>query len=91
MGRIKRAAAVARIRLDLWYVEDMTHKTNRMNRSTKTGEFTIGLKASASISKVEGLKLSKDMRTTFRDFAKKGVSHGERRSILAEKYGKKGS
>ena len=67
----------------------MGHKPTRLSRSSKTGRFTIGLKASASISKVEGLTLSKEMRTTFGDFEKKGLSPQERRSALTNKYGKK--
>lgn len=68
----------------------MASKIIRISRSAKTGEFTVGVKASAKISKVEGMTLSKDMQTTFRDFERKGMSAAARRTVLADKYGKKG-
>jgi hypothetical protein len=67
----------------------MVQKTIRIGRSAKTGKFTIGAKASTHISKVEGLTLSKDMRSTFRGFEKKGTSAEARRAELIDKYGKK--
>ena len=68
----------------------MAQKTSQIDRSSKPGKFTIGAKASANISKVEGLTLSRDMRTTFRDFDKKGMSANARRTELISKYGNKG-
>ncbi|HQY74978.1 MAG TPA: hypothetical protein PLK44_14800 [Aestuariivirga sp.] len=69
----------------------MASRISRISRSAKTGEFTVGAKASAKISKVEGMTLSKDMRTTFKDFDRKDMSADARRAILIDKYGKKGS
>ena len=54
----------------------------------KVASFTIGRQASAAISRVEGLVLSKDMVRTFADFDKAGVSHAARRAALKSKYGK---
>jgi hypothetical protein len=68
----------------------MAQKTIRIARSAKSGKFTIGAKASARISEVEGLTLSRDMRSTFREFEKKGASADARRKELIDKYGKKG-
>jgi hypothetical protein len=69
----------------------MASRIDRISRSAKTGEFTVGAKASAKISKVEGMTLSKDMRTTFNDFDRKGMSANARRAMLIDKYGKKGN
>ncbi len=68
----------------------MATKNIRVGRNAKTGQFIVGAKASASISKVEGLKLNRDMRAAFSDFEKKGMSAAARRTALADKYGKKG-
>lgn len=69
----------------------MASKKTSIHRSPGTGQFVIGGKASAKISKMEGLTLSKDMRTTFRDFDRKGLPAGARRAKLIDKYGKKGN
>ncbi len=69
----------------------MASKKTYIHRSSETGQFVIGAKASAKISKVEGMALSKDMRTTFRDFDNKGLSADARRTKLIGKYGKKGN
>jgi hypothetical protein len=52
------------------------------------GTIKIGLAASASISRVEGLTMSKDMVRTFEGFEKSGKSHEARRAALKSKYGK---
>lgn len=69
----------------------MTSKKSQIYRSSETGQFVVGGKASAKISKVEGMTLSKEMRTIFRDFDKKGMSADARRTKLIDKYGKKGN
>jgi hypothetical protein len=56
--------------------------------SQKTGSIKLGLAASASISRVEGLIMPKDMVRTFEGFEKSGKSHEARRSVLKSKYGK---
>ena len=69
----------------------MARKTSRFGQSTKTGKFTIGAKASANISKVEGLTLSRDMQAMFSEFARKGVPHDVRRATLLKKHDGKSS
>ena len=69
----------------------MAGKKTHIHRSSEAGQFIVGGKASAKISKVESMTLSKDMRTTFRDFDRKGLSPDVRRTKLIDKYGKKGS
>lgn len=69
----------------------MAGKKTYIHRSSETEQFVIGGKASAKISKVEGMTLSKDMRTTFSDFDRKGLSADARRAKLIDKYGRKGN
>jgi len=69
----------------------MAKQKTYIRRSSQSGQFVVGGKASAKISKVEGMTLSKDMRTTFRDFDRKGLSADARRTKLIDKYGKKGN
>lgn len=56
-------------------------------RSAASGNFVIGGAAFASISSVEGIRLSKRMSAELRRTA--GMSAAKRRSILCSKYGKK--
>lgn len=56
--------------------------------SKNSGAIKLGLAASASISRVEGLIMSKDMVRTFEGFEKSGTSHEARRAALKSKYGK---
>lgn len=56
-------------------------------RDARTGQFTLGHEAFASISSVEGITLSKGMR---KDLARtSGMSADKRRSELTGIYGKK--
>lgn len=67
-----------------------------MAKSTKTPAGTprkqlslkIGLAESASISRVEGLVMPREMARTFRNFEESGTSHAARRTALKDKYGK---
>ncbi len=52
-----------------------------------SGQFKIGRDAFASISSVEGITLSSDMRKVLA--RTEGMSAAKRRSALAAKYGKK--
>lgn len=69
----------------------MASKKTSIYRSSEAGQFVVGGKASTKISKVEGMTLSKEMRTTFRDFDRKGLSTDARRKALTDKYGKQAS
>jgi hypothetical protein len=69
----------------------MASKKTHIYRSSEAGQFVVGGKASVKISKVEGMTLSKDMRATFSDFDRKGLSADARRTKLVDKYGKRGN
>lgn len=69
----------------------MASKKTSIYRSSEAGQFVVGGKASAKISKVEGMTLSKGMRATFDDFDRKGLSADARCARLIDKYGKKGN
>jgi hypothetical protein len=66
----------------------MASKKTSIYRSSETGQFIVGGKASAKISKIEGMTLSKGMRATFKDFDRKGLPADARRAKLIDKYGK---
>ena len=53
----------------------------------RTGGFVLGRKAFSSISAVEGVHLSKDMKADFRRL--ESASPAARRAALSGKYGKK--
>ena len=69
----------------------MDSKKKTIYRSSESGQFIVGAQASAHISKVEGLTLSKDMKATFKDCERKGMPADARRAAPKDKYGKKGS
>lgn len=50
--------------------------------------FTLGRDPMASISAVEGVHLTADMKRDFRDFDRRRLSAGKRRRAIASKYGK---
>lgn len=50
--------------------------------------FTLGRSAFAKISAVEGIRLSADMETQFRDFDRRGLSASDRREIIARTFAK---
>jgi hypothetical protein len=49
--------------------------------------FKVGRRAFAKISAVEGIHLSPEMAKDFGEFDRKGLSAGERRKVIARKYG----
>ena len=55
----------------------------------RASSFKIGRTASAAISQIEGLSMSRDMQSTFAQFDREGLSHEERRAALLKKYGGK--
>jgi hypothetical protein len=62
-------------------------KTAKTGRKPVAGTFVLGERAFEKISAVEGIKLSRGLRS---DLAYvKDLPAGERRSYLSQKYGKK--
>lgn len=55
---------------------------------TKRKGFTLGRKSFEKISAVEGIRLTGDMRSTFRSLDKQGSSAVVRRQTITKKYGK---
>jgi hypothetical protein len=55
---------------------------------TKAKSLTLGRKSFEKISAVEGLRLSSEMKGTFRTLDKSGASAAVRRRTIVEKYGK---
>ncbi len=51
--------------------------------------FVIGRDQMSTISGVEGLHLSSEMKKDFNDFDRRGLSDSDRRKAIAAKYGKK--
>lgn len=67
----------------------MTKTIKRASASPKkTASFTITRQASAAISRVEGLVVSKDMARTFAGLDKSGATNAAKRAALKSKYGK---
>jgi hypothetical protein len=57
-------------------------------RSQKPSDaVTIGRGGFAQISVVEGIRLTEEMWSDFRDFDLKRLSHAERRKTILRKYG----
>ncbi|WP_133123036.1 hypothetical protein [Zhengella mangrovi] len=57
--------------------------------SSAKGRAKASRAAAVSLSRVEGFVMSKDMKDTFRNFDKAGMTHEQRRMALHAKYGKK--
>lgn len=53
----------------------------------KTASFKISRQASAAISRVEGLVVSRDMARTFEGLEKSGMSNAAKRAALKSKCG----
>jgi hypothetical protein len=53
----------------------------------KAKALTIGLAGFAKISAIEGLHLTREMKTTFRALKRKGASAQQRRAAIVKKYG----
>jgi hypothetical protein len=56
-------------------------------RSARSGRFVLGRSAFAKVSAVEGIVVSRDLRDDLRRLG--SVSPAKRRTVLADKYGKK--
>lgn len=63
-------------------------KPTKRGRSAKTGQFTIGQERFAKISAVEGIVLTKQMRSRIAEFDSKGLSADERRRTIIRAYRK---
>ncbi len=61
-------------------------KTSKRLRPKVKG-LTIGLAGFAKISAIEGLHLTREMRTTFKTLKRKGASPQQRRAAIVRKYG----
>ena len=66
-------------------------KTSKSTGKTpqKGAPLKLGLQASYSLNRVEGLVVSKDMQGMFKRFEASGMSHEDRRAAIKAKYGKK--
>jgi hypothetical protein len=62
-------------------------KLTRKKSTRKAKAFTLGRANFEKISSVEGIRYSADLKQTFRQFDRKGVSPAERRYAIATKYG----
>jgi len=63
-------------------------KSGKVLRDAKSGRFTIGPDRFAKISAVEGIVLTRQMRTRIYEFDRKGMSAEERRSTIIRAYRK---
>jgi hypothetical protein len=61
-------------------------KTGKPVRA-KAKRLTIGHAGFEKISAVEGIRLTRDMRGTFRNLDKQNASSAKRRAVITRKYG----
>lgn len=57
-----------------------------VSRSSKSGQFVMGREVFAKISEVEGITVSRGLKSDLRRLS--GASPEKRRAVLSEKYGK---
>ena len=72
------------------YAEPMNKPGKPKTRKSPTPKLrglTIGLAGFAKISAIEGLHLTREMRTTFADLKRQGASSQQRRAAIVKKYG----
>jgi hypothetical protein len=62
-------------------------KTGKPARATPK-RLIIGLSGFEKVSAVEGARLTRDMKVTFRSLDKRKASAAERRSAIVKKYGR---
>jgi len=55
---------------------------------TRAKSYTIGRRAFAKISAIEGIRLSEEASEDFREFERKGLSPQDRRQAISRKYAK---
>jgi hypothetical protein len=61
---------------------------NSLLAAGKAKTISFDLAQSASVNRIEGLVMSKDMQRMFQGFELSGLSHDARRAALKNKYGK---
>jgi hypothetical protein len=71
----------------LWYSLVMSGKINKPSRPKSKG-LVIGRKGFEKISAVEGIRMSREMKDTFRSLEKKGTTAAAKREAITRKYGK---
>jgi hypothetical protein len=76
----------AALALENCYTNPMTKTIAPPSNAAAKG-FKVGRQAFAKISAVEGIRLSREMARDFGEFDRKGLSAGERRKVIARKYG----
>ena len=65
-----------------------TKTTSTIGRDAKTGRFVIGAERFEKISAVEGIVLTKEMRTRMGGFKAKRMSAASRRAAIIRAYSK---
>jgi hypothetical protein len=66
----------------------MPNKIKKPSRSKSSKGLIIGRKGFEKISAVEGIRMSREMKSTFSGFDKRGDSAEVRRNTIVRKYGK---
>lgn len=60
----------------------------KIARSSKSGPFVLGRASFEKISAVEGIRMSADMKRTFKQLDEKAVTPVVRRKTIAAKFGR---
>ncbi len=61
-------------------------KASHQSKEENGGSYTIGRRAFAKISAVEGIYLTQELRKDFQTFEQNKLSHKDRRQAIARKY-----
>ena len=74
----------------MWYNSNMKKlsKTAKKGQTAKSGRFVIGQDRFAKISAVEGIVLTRQMRSRIAEFDSRGMSAEERRRSIIRAYRK---
>jgi hypothetical protein len=62
-------------------------KLRKVARPKAKTRLTIGLGGFEKVSAIEGLRLTPDMKRTFRAFDRQGASAAQRRAAIIKRYG----
>lgn len=71
----------------MWYVSAMPNRTKKPSGAKSKG-LVIGRKGFEKISAIEGIRMPREMKTTFSALDKRGASPEVRRNTILRKYGK---